>query len=379
MKLLKVGAAVVGLHVIGFILVFVYPGCRSTPRSEQANAGGEENVLTPANEAPTAETTLPPAEPEGNLLEASPIPVPGGAADTEVVRLPPTRPTPEQLAETPPPAPTASRTIDYTVAKGDTLSKISKATGATIDEILNANGLKRTSTLRVGQVLKIPGGAGPVAPTSGGTKSSSTATRTETYTVAAGDSLYTIARKLGSTVAAIKSANKLPNDNLKIGQKLTVPIGAPGASAPTPSAAVPEPRAPVTQGLSAPRGTANGTTHTVASGETLGSIARRYGVNAADIMRVNGISDTRKLRIGTQLVIPGAASQPSTVRTPTPKDAATTSSAPVSAPPAATEPASNPLFLPAAPSEATPTDASTILPAAVEDAPMVPVTEEPKP
>jgi len=46
-------------------------------------------------------------------------------------------------------------------------------------------------------------------------------------------------------------------------------------------------------------------THTVASGETLGGIAAKYGVSVAALKAANQIKDDRKLRIGQVLVIPG--------------------------------------------------------------------------
>jgi membrane-bound lytic murein transglycosylase D len=46
------------------------------------------------------------------------------------------------------------------------------------------------------------------------------------------------------------------------------------------------------------------TTHRVRSGETLGTIARRYGTTVGAIMRVNGLRRSKRLRIGQRLRIP---------------------------------------------------------------------------
>ena len=46
--------------------------------------------------------------------------------------------------------------------------------------------------------------------------------------------------------------------------------------------------------------------HTVRKGETVYSISRIYGIDMAEFMRLNGISDPAKLRTGQRLKIPGA-------------------------------------------------------------------------
>jgi murein DD-endopeptidase MepM/ murein hydrolase activator NlpD len=47
--------------------------------------------------------------------------------------------------------------------------------------------------------------------------------------------------------------------------------------------------------------------HVVRRGETLWRIARTYGVEPAELMARNGISDPRAVAVGTELVVPGAS------------------------------------------------------------------------
>lgn len=319
MKLLKFGGLVLGIHIILFSVWLSSPGCKSRRTSEEATQTG-----TLTAEPATPETDTADLVPAGNLLEASPATLPSDAIVSGPVRLPPTRPTSEQLANTaPPPLPEAPQAglTNYTVEKGDTLSRISKQTGATIDAILKANNLKRSSTLRIGQVLKIPSTTSGAA-----TGEQSAIDSPASYTVAAGDSLYTIARRNGTTIEALRSANSLPNDRLKIGQVLKLPAG----SKPSGSGAPPEPirrQAPEVQwSTPVPSG---GARHTVAPGETLGAIARRYSVNAADIMRANGISDPRRLRAGAVITIPGTSAASETPAESVPPPAAEETAAPV--------------------------------------------------
>lgn len=53
--------------------------------------------------------------------------------------------------------------------------------------------------------------------------------------------------------------------------------------------------------------TAEGTrSHVVARGETLTSIAKKYKINVPDVLKLNKISDERKLQIGQTLIVPQA-------------------------------------------------------------------------
>ena len=357
MKLLKVGAAVLGLHLIGFILVFVYPGCSSTPRDSASLPPSEADTLPMQ---PVEPLPMDPAPVQPNRIEPSPF-----AADTPstTLRLPPTRPENAAL-----PAPSIgpsesgpASSSEYTVAQGDTLTKIASRTGTSVDELLRANGLSRTSVLKIGQVLRIPAAQSQAARTEPATHSGP-ATGGTKYTVRSGDSLYLIARKNGTTVQALKEANRLSSDRLDVGQILVLPsgsVGTPAPSAPGPKLSAPEPASPAG-------------THVVAAGETIGAIARKHRVNAAEIMRANNISDPRKLQVGQRLVIPGSSAKPPTVRPAAPIDTATPSG------PALT-PAPEEQELPVLP----PADSSQpVLPSADESEPMIPVLlldEEPNP
>ena len=49
----------------------------------------------------------------------------------------------------------------------------------------------------------------------------------------------------------------------------------------------------------------SGSVHTVQNGETLTSIAKRYGTSPVELQRVNGIKDPRRLQIGQKLSVAG--------------------------------------------------------------------------
>lgn len=94
----------------------------------------------------------------------------------------------------------------YTVKNGDSLYKIAQNNNTTVSELMNLNNLS-TTTLSIGQVLKLPN-------TSGTTNSSNL------YTVQSGDSLYKIAQNNNTTVNELMKLNNLNSTLLSIGQTL---------------------------------------------------------------------------------------------------------------------------------------------------------------
>lgn len=118
------------------------------------------------------------------------------------------------------------------------------------------------------------------------------------YTVVSGDTLGAIARRHGVSVAQLKSANGLSSDLIRVGDELVIPgvgetVRAPAAAA---SASSPPPASPVS----------TGGTYTVAAGDTLGAIARRYGLTVGQLKAANGLSNDL-IRVGQELVIPTTA------------------------------------------------------------------------
>lgn len=98
--------------------------------------------------------------------------------------------------------------VTYTVKAGDTLWLIARRYGTTVEAIKQANGLT-SNALQIGQVLRIPVSQDPYVE----------------YTVRAGDTLWELSRRYGTTVEAIKQANGLTSNILQIGQVLRIPVG----------------------------------------------------------------------------------------------------------------------------------------------------------
>jgi LysM repeat protein len=155
-------------------------------------------------------------------------------------------------------ATTSVATVSYTVRPGDTLFRIATRFGTTVRAIAAANGITNTSLIYVGQVLQIPTSAAPTpAVTATFAAASATPSPTETatatlgnqvvYVVQRGDTMFRIATRFSTTVAAILRANNLQNPNLIfVGQRLIIPTdititptplttGTPAASATLPT------------------------------------------------------------------------------------------------------------------------------------------------
>ncbi|MBA4137023.1 MAG: hypothetical protein C0518_06885 [Opitutus sp.] len=124
-----------------------------------------------------------------------------------------------------------------------------------------------------------------------------------TYTVTRGDSLWSIAKKNRLSVAELARANNLSTGAmLQPGQKLIIPGKAPS---PQDLATTPAPTTKAVEPKSAPARSNEALHHTIQSGESLGTIARKYQVTVGELAAANNITDPAKIRAGQQLVIPG--------------------------------------------------------------------------
>ena len=124
------------------------------------------------------------------------------------------------------------------------------------------------------------------------------------HVVVKGDTLGKIAKANGVTAAALAKANGIDGTMIRIGQKLKIPeVAGAGTEAKPMAAPAQAVVAAAAQQASSPAGT-----YTVAAGDTLAKIAKKFGTKAETLAKLNSISDPRKLKIGQKLQVPGEAS-----------------------------------------------------------------------
>ncbi len=157
----------------------------------------------------------------------------------------------------------------YVVQQGDTLDGIATRVGIDASRLAAWNNLSDPDHVVVGQILRL---TAPPAP-------APTRSMSATYVVQAGDTLASIADRLGVSTSSLATANNLTNpDSIIIGQVLSIP-GASSRSASTKQ-------------------------YTVQPGDSLSGIADSFGVDLDRLISVNQIADPALIQPGMVLTIP---------------------------------------------------------------------------
>jgi LysM repeat protein len=202
---------VVGVHVAAILVALLAQGCKREPTPSVD--GGQPVVPEMGTNLPALDTNQP------------------GVSD--VASNPPAQPPPPEPVPVPAPVPAAQ---EYVVQKGDTFYTIGKKFNASIKAIQAANPTVNPTKLRIGQKLVIPSPVAATTATSAPGVAPALDSGEQLYVVKPGDSLTKIAKDHGTTVNALRKANKLTTDKIKVGDKLKIPVGAAPAPAPVPVA-----------------------------------------------------------------------------------------------------------------------------------------------
>jgi LysM repeat protein len=185
--------------------------------------------------------------------------------------------------------------LTYRVRPGDTVWDIARRSGTSVRAVLEANDLRASALIHPGQVLRLPRGAArhltavtsSVRTGKGARGAAGTKTRRVVHVVRPGDTAWGVARRYGVPLTGILRANGLDaSARILPGRKLVLPGARPRRGA-----------APVTERTRA---------HVVRPGETVGGIARRYGVTVGSVLRRNHLRPTATIYPGRRLLVSGA-------------------------------------------------------------------------
>ena len=146
-----------------------------------------------------------------------------------------------------------SQMVYHRVKSGDTLGKIARIYGTTVNELCRLNGLKSTSMLRIGQSIRCSAGGETAA-------KATPKAQTQKKSTASGSSKKITVQASSSATASLGENTNTMND------VEATPVY-----------------------------------HRIKSGDTLGAIAKRYGTSVSKLCELNGITKTTVLRLGRSL------------------------------------------------------------------------------
>ncbi|MAE70969.1 MAG: lytic transglycosylase [Gemmatimonadetes bacterium] len=178
----------------------------------------------------------------------------------------------ECLREMPVYTPPTPKFVTHRVRRGQNLSTIASIYGVGVNAIARANGIRNVNRIYPGRRIKIPVAAGY----SPSFASQGVSADPVVHVVRRGDTLWDIAKRYGTSVNTIKRENRLSSSRITPGTKLRiVPGSRHGARV-----------------------------HTVRKGDTLGKIARKYGVDLGALMRANGLTSRSTIYPDQRIVVP---------------------------------------------------------------------------
>ena len=299
----------------------------SAPQAAAPEAGAETDAVATAPMVAAAPAPAPvTSQPLAPVTQSElPPPAPARATPQPTLRAVPPR-TVVTTSVTGPVVEVDGKAQVHVVKSGDTLTSIAKKFGVNVNDLAKDNDIKKGQTLRLGQKINGP------------------SSEQKAYVVQTGDTMFAIAKRFNVTASALAEENDLSTGAaIKKGQRLKLPDGfkdkgpikttsvVPGTASPEAVAAEEEAAPAPTRATAssrpsrqpAPEPTTVSTTslsvtgavvevagkrqiHTVKSGDTLTSIAKKFDVNVNDLAEDNKIKKGQTLRLGQKIKGPAS-------------------------------------------------------------------------
>jgi membrane-bound lytic murein transglycosylase D len=263
-------------------LLMVFNNVTGNPRL----AAGQEIIVPVGLSRPDA-IVIASADPIPRTPVPAATPSPAVYQDIPGTPSPPARPVPPVVTRTATakvPG-TALHSLSHVVRSGDTLFDIARLYGVNVDKLKRDNNLS-SNNLFIGQILNVSSNIPLQAQSRPSGRSGSSWVEVTPgaalfHTVRKGDTISTIAEEHKVTQAQLRELNNLSGNNIRVGQKLRVGTG------PAP-----------------PKG-ASGGEYAVASGDTISTIAERFGMTSDELRRMNGLRGD-SIRAGQVLKVKAA-------------------------------------------------------------------------
>ena len=311
--IMKIGSAVIAIHVAVFCAFALTQGCITTELESNGRGAGARHKGPWRHEYKAADSASPATGQDAYQAYDQGL-------DSDDLYTPVIIEA-ESVTSDPYMGSTTS-TETYIVRKGDMLSQLAVDFDTTTAELVRLNNLSNPDVLYVGQELRVPAGRGG-ASKSTSYKSTPSVKKGGSYTIQKGDTLSGIAVAAGVSINDLRSLNNIQGDMIRAGETLDIPSGG---KVPTQTQKVTGTKTPDTPVEPAPAATALAPAPMAAvgaepevapvesvdmieeyvfyPGDSLDDIAQKYGVSKAEIMRLNNITDETQIENGQRLRIP---------------------------------------------------------------------------
>ncbi|WP_296211029.1 LysM peptidoglycan-binding domain-containing protein [Psychrobacter sp. UBA3480] len=189
------------------------------------------------------------------------------------------------------PSKSSTATKNYKVKAGDGLIALARQFNVSTDTLASLNGINSTSSLYVGQTLKVPASVDfdAASTTSASSSNSSSSVATTNYKVKSGDTLIGIANSIGVSATELAAVNSNFDAKARLQRGQTIKV-------------------PATKELVDRQLNDKAVSYKVKSGDTLTGVAKRYNIGLSDLASANNLNTNSNLILGRTITIPASGS-----------------------------------------------------------------------